>query len=118
MLYGNDKQRAVPWLCATTGKYLGAIETARGNVDEARRHFCTADAAFGGKFDSYFLSVIGLTVRAEAFRSLKDEAWLLSARQLLASIPDDARKYVAFSRWRDYIDNPTDEKFPALSYWY
>ena len=59
-----------------------------------------------------------MTVRAEAFRSLRnlfpEEAarYRKEAKELLAGVPDRD------DRWKTWLETPDSAPFPGLSYWY
>ncbi len=110
------------WVPATTAKYLGAVLAASA-VPGSR----TADGVLSlFRFACEALPVgvpdvlrkIAMTVRAEAFRSLRhlfpDEAagCLAEAKTLLEGVPDRD------NRWKIWLESPDSAPFPGLSYWY
>jgi hypothetical protein len=110
------------WAPATTAKYLGAV-LANGAVpgspaaDKALRLFRFACDGLPVTVPDV-LRKIAMTVRAEAFRSLRDlfpdeaSGYLSEARALINGIPDRD------GRWRAWLDAPGKTPFPGLSYWY
>ena len=104
------------WLRCTVCKYIGALEAANGNLEEARALFTKAFASIKEDETEDILNLIKLTAYAEAYRSLHDEQYLNHAKMLLPKISATVCKYT-LPAWKAYIDNPNNE-FPGLSYWY
>ncbi len=117
-----DKPVVTWWAPATTAKYLGAViasSAAPGGADAEKARELFRSAADGLPIDSTgVLRKIAMTVRAEAFRSLRDlfpdeaSGYLSEARALINGIPDRD------GRWRAWLDAPGKTPFPGLSYWY
>ncbi len=113
-----DDDDAEPWLRATVAKYLGALAAARGEASDARSLFGEAISLIGDGGHDPVARKIAMTVRAEAYRSLRplfpDEAarYLAEAKTLLDGVPDRDH------RWRNYLESPAVAPFPGLSYWY
>ena len=107
-----DDSDAEPWLRATVAKYMGALAAARDDSETAKELFGKAVSFIG---DGAVARKIAMTVRAEAFRSLRgrfpdvSSRYREEAKGLLVDIPD---------RWRVWLENPDTAPFPALSYWY
>ena len=104
------------WLRCTICKYIGALEAANGNLDEARALFEKAFVSINDNENDAILILIKLTAYAEAYRSLRDEQYLNKAKLLLPKISPIVCQY-SLPAWKAYIDNPNND-FPGLSYWY
>ncbi len=105
------------WPGACVGKYLGALAAEEGRRAEAVRYFEKGEAAIADEEVPGVVSLIKLTVLAEAYRSLGDAAWLEKARKLAKTLPDSIAP-ITLPRWRAYLDNPANAEFPGLKYWY
>ena len=117
-----DDIGADDWIRACVGKYLGALETANGNVESGIRFFSNAINAIGDEKHPGIKTLIRITVCAEAYRSLvgKDNSianyYLDKARILIATLPKDA-SLCSLPLWKAYVEKPSTS-FPGLSYWY
>ena len=117
-----DKPEVKWWAPATTAKYLGAVlasTAAPGGAEAEKAATLFQMAAAALPLDSTdVLRKIAMTVRAEAYRSLRrlfpDIAaqCLSEARQMIDGVPDRG------GRWRAWLENPDSASFPGLSYWY
>ena len=107
-----------PWLRATIAKYVGALKAASGEADDARRLLKEAASLLDGGGHASVARKIAMTIRAEAYRSLRklfpDDAaqYLAEAKQLIDGVPDNG------GRWRTWLEDPDHAQFPGLSYWY
>ncbi len=113
-----DDDDAEPWLRATVAKYLGALLAARGEASDARTLFGKAVSRIGDGGRDPVARKIAMTVRAEAYRNLREifpdeaAAFLAEAKQLLDGVPDRD------GRWRIWLEKPGASPFPGLFYWY
>ena len=113
-----DDDDAERWLRATVAKYLGALAAARGESSDGRGLFEKAFFWIGDGGRDPVARKIAMTVRAEAFRSLRglfpEEAarYRKEAKELLVGIPDRD------NRWKIWLESPDAAPFPGLSYWY
>ena len=113
-----DDSVAEPWLCATVAKYLGALKAVSGDADGAKCLFAKASQAIKDGGGDLVARKIAMTVRAEAYRSLRKlfpdiaAQYLSEARQMIDGVPDRG------GRWRTWLENPDNAPFPGLSYWY
>lgn len=110
------------WVPATTAKYLGAVlaNGAAPGTPSAEK----AISLFRFACDGLPITVpdvlrkIAMTIRAEAYRSLRTlfpaeaDRYLAEAKGLLEGVPDRD------DRWRNYLPDPAAAPFPGLSYWY
>ena len=120
-----DNPEGNGWILATTAKYLGAVLAGSAKpkseyANQARRLFTIACEALPVS-SSEVLRKIAMTVRAEAYRSLrtlfpKEAAdFLEQAREMmLKGIPDRN------NLWKTWLQSPNSNiaPFPGLSYWY
>lgn len=120
-----DDSKVEDWTRALCCKYLGALEAASGNGERAYRLFKKAGEIINekkGKFSVGILGTIHMTVLAETFRSLRNTPYAEFAedarRRALALLdaPENANWHK--EAWREYLQDPDDKTYPALSYWY
>ena len=113
-----DDPDAEFWLRATAAKYMGALSAATGDSQMAKELFGKAVSEIKDGGGDVVARKIAMTVRAEAYRSLRglfpDEAsrYLDEAKKLLVGVPDRG------NRWRNWLEAPDAAPFPGLSYWY
>lgn len=103
------------WVRALMNKYLGAIATAQGHRELAKKYFDkAAEILKDSQHD--ILAFIYFTILAEAYRSLGDEQYKEKAldlniiKKLGDLYPDSIEKWKAFLR--------RSGEFPGLTYWY
>ena len=101
------------WLFAITNKYIGALLAASGDKAGAAREFDEALDVFRESRDS-ILSLIRMTILAEAWRSLGDDNYREQALNALESLQTQYPRQTA--KWRDFLLGKRD--FPGLEYWY
>ena len=101
------------WLAATTGKYVGALQSAAGNTVESKDTFQKyADVLRGAK--GPILCFIQMTILAEAWRSTGDAAYKLEALGVLEAVKTHYPN--SFGAWDGFLRGKN--AFPGLNYWY
>ena len=101
------------WLAATTGKYVGALQAAVGNITEAMDIFQEyADVLRGVK--NPILRFIQMTILAEAWRSTGEVAYRKEALEVLATVKGHYPNSLA--AWEGFLHGKS--AFPGLKYWY
>lgn len=119
------------WTRALCGKYLGAMEAARGRAECARKRFEEAEAQRtkpkpeGIPFSECTTGVLGvirMTLLAEAFRSLRGgpEAEFAEEcrKKALGLLDAPENRGWGKEAWRAFLLDPDGAPFPGLSYWY
>ena len=117
-------ERVEFWARALIGKYLGALEAARGNWQAAKAKFDLGEKLLAGCKEGV-LGVIHATICAEAFRSLSG-----SSDCEIVQHADEMRKNavklfesesvltLGRADWLAWLKNPAEGHFPGLQYWY
>ena len=101
------------WLAATTGKYVGALQSAAGNTAEAADIFQQyADVLRGAK--DPILRFIQMTILAEAWRSTGNAAYRAEAFEVLETVKDHYPN--SSGVWEGFLNGKME--FPGLNYWY
>jgi hypothetical protein len=89
------------------------LEAARGNRDGAAEYFSLGTETI--ECEQYpIIRFIKMTIYAEAYRSLKDEKYAISALEIaefLSPIYKDVQK------WIDFLKN-NSSNFPGNNFWY
>lgn len=101
------------WLAATTGKYVGALHAAVGNIAEAVDTFQKYTTVLRGAKDP-ILRFIQMTILAEAWRSTGYAAYRAEALDVLEMVKGHYPN--SFSAWEGFLNGKS--KFPGLNYWY
>lgn len=101
------------WLAATTGKYVGALHAAVGNIAEAVDTFQKYTTVLRGAKDP-ILRFIQMTILAEAWRSTGYAAYRAEALDVLEMVKGHYPN--SFSVWEGFLNGKS--KFPGLNYWY
>lgn len=105
--------QADDWLFAVTNKYLGALSAASGDKTGAERDFNEALEIFK-ESKNPILSLIRMTILAEAWRSLGDEKY---KNQALDALDPLQKQYPRqYAKWHDYLNGK--RSFPGLEFWY
>lgn len=112
------------WIPATTGKYLGAAMSARGDAEKAKSLFEKAIEKLSGK-DFPLFKCFRMTILAEAYRSLRkfpyeaSYAESMRVKALDAFVSDSGSADWKKEAWRTWLEaKGRDVDFPGLKYWY
>ena len=105
------------WTKAVIAKCLGALFAAKDDFERAKALFEMAFDAMKPYPPGGVTSVIELTIYAEAYRSLHEEAYLEHAREIYSRLPEGIYKY-SRHLWKKYLEHPCECAFPGLQYWY
>ena len=101
------------WLAAVTGKYVGALQAATGNISEAADIFRDCADVLRGEKDP-ILRFIQMTILAEAWRSTRDATYRDEALGMLDALKMDYPASIA--AWEGFLYGKN--AFPGLNYWY
>lgn len=114
---------AEKWMLALRGKYLGTWYAANGNFELALQEFDDGASKIKSNDDSTILSFIGMTVLAQAYKSLRDsdqreqaEIYRRKALDYFAK-NNDFKSYRNSEKWLNYLTSKNDA-FPGMEYWY
>lgn len=115
------------WVAATACKYMGAVMAGRGEGVRAANLFLQSDQKMQScrdQYDGRVLRVIHMTIRAEAYRSLRrfgEQADLAGemrrkALEMFESAESSEWHKEAWKKW--LVASGDDASFPGIRYWY